>query len=93
MFYFINCRNARKNETVGRPRHRLVDSIKMVLRITGVLDFVHSPGLRNWNTTFRKMGLFPLSGEGMKTPTLLGPLERVNLNHWIPDDGQIPEPQ
>jgi hypothetical protein len=28
------------------------------------------------------MNLFPSSGEGRKTPTLLGPLERANLNHW-----------
>jgi hypothetical protein len=33
------------------------------------------------NTTFRKMNLFPSSGEG-KTLTLLGPLVRPNLNHW-----------
>jgi hypothetical protein len=26
--------------------------------------------------------LFPSSGEVGKTPTLLGPLERANLNHW-----------
>jgi hypothetical protein len=33
------------------------------------------------NTTFRKLDLFPSSGEGgEKTPTQLGPLERANLN-------------
>jgi hypothetical protein len=32
------------------------------------------------NTTFRKLDLFPSSGEwGEKTPTQLGPLERANL--------------
>jgi hypothetical protein len=31
---------------------------------------------------FRKLDLFPSSGEGRgKTPTLLGPLETANLNH------------
>jgi hypothetical protein len=30
---------------------------------------------------FRKVDLFPSSGEGMKNPTLLGPLETDNLNH------------
>jgi hypothetical protein len=30
------------------------------------------------------MGLFPSSGKGMKTTTLLGPLEGANLNHWTP---------
>jgi hypothetical protein len=34
------------------------------------------------NTTFRKLDLFPSSGEGgKKTRTQLGPLERVNPNH------------
>jgi hypothetical protein len=35
------------------------------------------------NTTFRKLDLFPSSGEGeVKTPTQFVPLERANLNHW-----------
>jgi hypothetical protein len=33
------------------------------------------------NTTFRKLDLIPSSGEGK--PTLLGPLERASLSHWI----------
>jgi hypothetical protein len=33
------------------------------------------------STKFRKLDLFPSSGKG-ETPTLLGPLERANLNHW-----------
>jgi hypothetical protein len=34
-------------------------------------------------TTFRKLDVFPSSGEGKETPTVLGPpLERSNLNHW-----------
>jgi hypothetical protein len=28
-------------------------------------------------------GLLPSSDAGRETPTLLGPLERANLNHWI----------
>jgi hypothetical protein len=31
---------------------------------------------------FRKLDLFPSSGQGGKTPSQLGPLERANLNHW-----------
>jgi hypothetical protein len=31
---------------------------------------------------FRKLDLFPFSGERKETPTLLGPLERTDLNHW-----------
>jgi hypothetical protein len=39
---------------------------------------------------FRKLDLFPSSGDGKKTPTLLGPLERADLNHWVPlDDGNV----
>jgi hypothetical protein len=37
------------------------------------------------NTTFRKLDLFPSSGEGKK-PILLGPLERASLNHWGPTE-------
>jgi hypothetical protein len=36
------------------------------------------------NTTFWKLDLFLYSGEGWETPTLLGLLERANLNHCIP---------
>jgi hypothetical protein len=28
------------------------------------------------------VALFPSSGGGTKTPTVVGPLERANLNHW-----------
>jgi hypothetical protein len=54
----------------------------MIVRITGVSDFVHCPYSKKLvNTTFRKLDLFPSSGEeGDRTP--LGPLERANLNHW-----------
>jgi hypothetical protein len=39
------------------------------------------------NTTFRKLDLFPFSGEvGEKTPTQLGPLERAKLNQHRPTD-------
>jgi hypothetical protein len=37
--------------------------------------------IRNRNTTFRKLIMFPFSGEeGENIPTQLGPFERVNLN-------------
>jgi hypothetical protein len=29
--------------------------------------------------------VFPSSGEGRKTPILLGPLETANLNYWSTD--------
>jgi hypothetical protein len=34
------------------------------------------------NTTFRKLDLFPSSGEGWETRTQLDSLQRANLNHW-----------
>jgi hypothetical protein len=49
-------------------------------RIAGLLDFVHRPVFLKLENTFRKLDLFPFSGEGGagKTPTLLGPLETTN---------------
>jgi hypothetical protein len=35
--------------------------------------------LNNYETTFHKLDPFLSSGEGRKTPTLLGPFERANL--------------
>jgi hypothetical protein len=53
------------------------------VRITGFLNFVLSPEFYILeNTTFPKQDLFPFSGNGRETPTLLGSLERANLNHW-----------
>jgi hypothetical protein len=40
----------------------------------------HSESLGFW--TFRKLDVFPSSGERKETRTLLGPLERLNLSHW-----------
>jgi hypothetical protein len=34
------------------------------------------------NTTFQKLDLFPFSGEGWETPSLLGPFKRAHFNHW-----------
>jgi hypothetical protein len=43
---------------------------------TGFLDFVHRPEFyKQEYTTFRKLDLFPSSGEG-GAPTLLGTLEK-----------------
>jgi hypothetical protein len=33
--------------------------------------------------TAHKLDLFPSSRKGRETPTLLGSLERDNLNHWL----------
>jgi hypothetical protein len=54
----------------------------LALRITQVLDFVHCPEFSILENTFWKLDLFPSSDKGMETPTLLGPLERGNFNHW-----------
>jgi hypothetical protein len=34
--------------------------------------------------------MFPSSGEGRETPTLLGPLGRASLNHWTGHHRQNP---
>jgi hypothetical protein len=52
-----------------------------LFRITGFLDFFHRPVFQKLGNTFRKVDLFPSSGEWWETPALLGPLERANLNH------------
>jgi hypothetical protein len=53
-------------------------------RIPGVLDFFYRPVFQKLeNTRFQKLDHFPLAGRG-KTPTLLGPFERANLNHLNP---------
>jgi hypothetical protein len=41
------------------------------------------------NTMFQKLDLFLSSGE-RETPTLLGPLERANINHWTVNKVQKP---
>jgi hypothetical protein len=52
----------------------------MMMMMTMVCNtFVQRPELDN--TTFRKLELFPSSGEEMESPIPLGPLERTNINH------------
>jgi hypothetical protein len=51
-------------------------------RITGFLDFVS-------RISFRKLDLFPPSGEGKEIPKLLGPSESSNFIHLILDVGVV----
>jgi hypothetical protein len=68
---------------VGKVALGQIISKYFSFRITGFLDFVHHPVfLKLENTTFQKLDLFLSSGEGEKTPTQIGPLERANLNQW-----------
>jgi hypothetical protein len=61
----------------------LIGNIGRRLRITGFLDFVYRLVFKTLgNTPFQKLNLFLSSGEGREKPTLLGPLERANHNHW-----------
>jgi hypothetical protein len=48
--------------------------------------------LNHENTTFRKLDLFPSSGEGGGAPTLLGALEQKSLT-LTTGDGHSPETQ
>jgi hypothetical protein len=45
------------------------------------------------NRTFRKLDLFPSSDKGTETPTLLGPFEKANLNHWTRVGVSFPSPE
>jgi hypothetical protein len=50
--------------------------------------------LQQKKTTFRKLDLFPTSGEVAETPILLRPLETANFNHLhllpLTEDGKKP---
>jgi hypothetical protein len=48
--------------------------------MTVVLNYL-DPGLSP-SSGIQKLDLSQSSGEGGNTPTILGPLERANLNHW-----------
>jgi hypothetical protein len=50
--------------------------------MTGFVNFIQFPEKLE-NSTFRKLAVFPSTGEGRETSTRLDPLKRVNLNHWI----------
>jgi hypothetical protein len=41
---------------------------------------------------FRKLDLFPSSDEARETLTMLGPLQRANLNHSRPIEELAPSP-
>jgi hypothetical protein len=47
----------------------------------GVYGFRSSSGILNNSTTFLKMELFRSANDWLKTHTLLGPLESINLNN------------
>jgi hypothetical protein len=68
---------------MGLQNQKILESGFIRFRITGNLVFVHY--LKFYmleNTTFWKLDLFTSSGEGKVIPTMLGPLEKVNLNYW-----------
>jgi hypothetical protein len=63
---------------------------EIILRITGFLEFSRHPVFyKLQDMTFRKLDLFPFSGEEGKVPTQLDPIERANFNNWSPshEDG------
>jgi hypothetical protein len=61
----------------------LGDSLRtdIKIRITGFSDFVCRPEFYKENVSVT--GSASILRGGRKTPTLLGPLERTNLNHWL----------
>jgi hypothetical protein len=53
---------------------------RAALRVAGLWTCPSSEILSSSKHDFRELGLFPSSGEGRETPTLLGSSERANLN-------------
>jgi hypothetical protein len=49
----------------GRGYAQQITSKNQALGITGFLDFVHRPVFQKLKNMFRKLDLFPSSGEGM----------------------------
>jgi hypothetical protein len=49
---------------------------------SGILNYLRTQRFGNW--------MFPSSGERRETPTVLGPLERANLIHWIQENMCLP---
>jgi hypothetical protein len=54
------------------------------VRINGFVDFVHCPEFQiTRKQSILETVFFPPSGEERETTSLLGTLERANLNHWL----------
>jgi hypothetical protein len=72
-----------KHATLTNLNKFLEIMFQLTVMINNALDYIEAhPGiLNNYRTQhFGKMDLFLPSGDGKETPTLLGPLERANLN-------------
>jgi hypothetical protein len=68
---------------ISHERKRLFSLRGWVVKTQNYWDFFHRPIFyKIWNTTCRKLDLFPSRGEEGKKHTQLGPLERAKLNHW-----------
>jgi hypothetical protein len=56
----------------------------ITFEMTGFVNFVQCQEFdKNRKPNILEAGFFPSTGEGRETPSLFGPLKRVNLNHWI----------
>jgi hypothetical protein len=89
MTFPIICRR-QKHEVVSMQNPLFFDRLERILTMVYVVQNSQNfSGLFLWsciskNTTFRKLDLFPSSGEGGgEAPTQLGPLQRPNLNPVI----------
>jgi hypothetical protein len=71
---FATVFTAKRLRKASAAKMKCAMSFSVILRITGFLEFVHRPVFYKLeHTTFRKLYLFPSSGERGETPTLLGP--------------------
>jgi hypothetical protein len=69
-----------KESTIKNKETRQIKNIFQNQWISGL--FTPAGVLKTTKTTFRKLDLFPSSGERMEIPTLLGLLEKDNLNRF-----------
>jgi hypothetical protein len=71
--------------TSTRWKHTIAESTSKWHLFSELLRFwtlSNSGIIINWKTTFRKLDLFPSSGEETEAPTLLGLSGNANLNRW-----------
>jgi hypothetical protein len=77
-----------EDQTPYRSYNKYYNTLTVLSEILGfrtlsIVIVIKKHSKNSKNTTFRKLDLFPSSGEGQ--PTLLGPLERGSLSHRTTD--------
>jgi hypothetical protein len=71
-----------------QSRHHLTQKLMSYFVVSGLLGFwtlaiVCYSRKHKRTQHFQKLYMFLSLGEGWETPSLLGPLDRANLHHWL----------